>query len=157
MSLPKVGNTAPNINLPAVNDKMISLKEFRGKKNVVLYFYPKDDTPGCNIEAQGFRDNNNAIEKENAVVLGVSGDSLKKHDRFIEKFKLPFILLSDEERKTCQDYGVLVQKSMFGKKYMGIARTTFIIDREGKIAHVFEKVKPKDHPAEVLSILQSNQ
>src|SRR3989338_1836783 len=147
----KVGAKAPAITLPASNGITVSLDDFKGKKNVVLYFYPKDDTPGCTVEACGFRDQMKPIEKQDAVVLGVSPDGVDKHNQFIGKFKLPFLLLSDEDKKTCKDYGVWVEKSMYGRKYMGVARSTFIITKDGKVGKVFEKVKPKDHPQEVLS------
>ncbi len=145
---------APAFNLPASNGKNVSLEEFKGKKNVVLYFYPKDDTPGCTVEACGFHDQSKVFGNQDAVVLGVSPDSVTSHQKFIEKFKLPFLLLSDEQKKTCTDYGVWVEKSMYGKKYMGVARTTFIINKEGKIARVFEKVTPQGHESEVLAVLK---
>ena len=151
----KIGDKAPDITLPAAGGQIVSLKDFKGKKHVVLYFYPKDDTPGCTVEACGFRDHIKAIEGQNAVVLGVSPDGVHKHTKFIEKFDLPFLLLSDEEMKTCQDYGVWVEKSMYGRKYMGVARSTFIINKSGKISKIFEKVKPKDHHTEVLLFLES--
>jgi len=135
----KIGNKAPNIKLPASNGQVVSLEDFKSKKHVVLYFYPKDDTPGCTVEACGFRDNVKAIERQNAVVLGISPDNITKHNKFIEKFNLPFLLLSDEEKKTCQDYGVWVEKSMYGRKYMGVARSTFIINKDGKISQIFNK------------------
>lgn len=121
---------------------------------MVLYFYPKDDTPGCTVEACGFRDQIKDIEKQGAVVLGVSPDSVTSHQKFIEKFKLSFLLLSDEQKKTCADYGVWVEKSMYGKKYMGVARSTFIINKEGEIMKVFEKVAPQGHEAEILEALK---
>jgi len=156
MAALKVGSNAPAIDLPSNTGKNISLKDFKGKKHVVLYFYPKDDTPGCTVEACGFRDEIKAIKKLGAVVLGVSPDKPAEHEKFIEKFDLPFDLLSDEEKKTCQDYGVWVEKSMYGRKYMGVARTTFIINKDGMIAHIFDKVKPKDHNKEVLEILHKS-
>src|SRR3989338_3891021 len=125
MSIPNAGDKAPQINLPANNGKNVSLKEFQGKKNVVLYFYPKYDTPGCTVEACGLRDSFKEIEKADTVILGVSPDNAASHEKFIKKFNLPFTLLSDEQKKTCVDYGVWVEKSMYGKKYMGVARTTF--------------------------------
>ena len=149
-----VGDKAPSFNVPSSAGRNISLKDFAGNKNVVLYFYPKDDTPGCTVQACGFRDEIKNIEKFDAVVLGVSPDSLKSHEKFISKFKLPFILLSDEDKRLCQDYGVWVEKSMYGKKYMGVARTTFIINKNGKIAKIFEKVKPEGHNQEVIEVLQ---
>ena len=130
------------------------LKDYKSK-NVVLYFYPKDDTPGCTIEACGFRDSFKEIEKLNTVVLGVSPDSMKSHDKFISKFQLPFPLLADEDKKICRDYGVWVEKSMYGKKYMGVARSTFIIGKSGKIAKIFANVKPEGHNKEVIEALKS--
>src|SRR5437899_1164807 len=119
----KVGDKAPDFSAPASSGKNISLKDYKGKKNVVLYFYPKDDTSGCTAEACGFRDAIKPIEKEDTVVFGVSPDSLGSHEKFIKKFNLPFILLADEDKKICQDYGVWVEKSMYGRKYMGVARS----------------------------------
>lgn len=153
MALPKVGTKAPDFELSASNNQIIRLKDLIGN-NVVIYFYPKDDTPGCTVEACAFRDSHKAIEKHNAIILGVSPDGLKSHDKFITKFKLPFTLLADENKKMCQDYGVWVEKSMYGKKYMGVARTTFVIDDAGKIVKIFEKVTPKDHDKEVLEVLK---
>ncbi len=148
----KEGQKAPDFNLPSSDGKNIALKDLKGKK-VVLYFYPKDDTPGCTVEACGFRDRIKNIERKGAVVLGVSPDNVASHNKFIEKFGLPFILLSDAEKKASQDYGVGVEKSMYGKKYMGVARTTFIIGPEGKIEKIYEKVKPDVHTEEVLEYL----
>ena len=150
----KEGDKAPDFTLPASNGKTLSLKDFKGK-NVVLYFYPKDDTPGCTVEACGFRDSIKKVESQDAVVLGVSPDDEKSHEKFIKKFNLPFLLLSDTQKKMSENYGVWVEKSMYGKKYMGVARTTFVIDKEGRIAKVFEKVKPEGHDEEVLGILKS--
>ena len=130
------------------------LKDYKGK-NVILYFYPKDDTPGCTVEACGFRDSFKEIEKLNAVILGVSPDSAKSHDKFITKFQLPFSLLADEDKKICRDYGVWVEKSMYCKKYMGVARTTVIIDKTGTIAKIFDKVKPEGHDKEVIDVLKA--
>jgi len=154
MPVPEIGATAPEFNVPASNGKNVALKDFKGKKNVVLYFYPKDDTPGCTVEACEFRDGIKEMEKVDAVVLGVSPDGVASHDKFIKKFYLPFILLADEDKKLCQNYGVWVEKSMYGKNYMGVARTTFIINKEGKIAQVFCKVKPDGHQREVLEVLK---
>ena len=156
MSIPKEGKKAPGFKLPASNGKEVSLKDYEGKNRVVLYFYPKDDTPGCTVEACGFRDGIKKIGKLDAVVLGVSPDGVKSHDKFIEKFKLPFLLLADEEKKVCNDYGVWVKKSMYGREYMGVARTTFIIGKNGKIEKVYEKVKPDVHTEEVLEFLSKN-
>jgi len=154
MSFPQEGNKAPDFNLPASSGGNIALKDLKDK-NIVVYFYPKDDTPGCTVEACGLRDSFKEIEKLNAVILGVSPDPVTSHEKFINKFKLPFTLLADEDKKMCQDYGVWVEKSMYGKKYMGVARTTFIIDKNGKIAKVFEKVKPEGHDQEILTALHS--
>ncbi|MCA9401634.1 MAG: thioredoxin-dependent thiol peroxidase [Candidatus Omnitrophica bacterium] len=155
MSIPKEGTKAPNFIAPSSLSKDVSLKEFFQKRHVVLYFYPKDDTPGCTTEACGFRDDIPAVEKHDAVIIGVSPDSVKKHMKFIEKYSLPFPLLADEDKKICETYGVWVEKSMYGRKYMGVARTTFVIDKEGIIVKVFEKVKPKDHSKEVLEVLKN--
>lgn len=147
------GAKAPKFKATASNGASVALDDFLGKKNVVLYFYPKDDTPGCTVEACGFRDLIKPIEKKDAVVLGVSPDGLKSHQKFVEKFQIPFLLLCDEDKKICQDYGVWVEKSMYGRKYMGVARTTFVIDKQGKIAKIFEAVKPPEHNNEVLECL----
>ena|SRR5436190_1787373 len=150
----KVGDKAPEFNLPASNGQNISLKDYQGKKNVVLYFYPKDDTPGCTVEACGFRDSIKVFEKQDAVILGVSADNVASHEKFIKKFDLPFVLLSDTAKKMCEDYGVMVEKNMYGRKYIGIARMTFVINKDGRIAQIFEKVKPEGHPDEVFSALK---
>ncbi len=154
MPKPKVGDHAPDFKTLASSGQEVSLKNFKGK-NIVLYFYPKDDTPGCTVEACGFRDTIKPIEKHEAVILGVSPDGLKSHEKFIQKFNLPFLLLADEDKKICQAYGVWIEKSMYGQKYMGVLRETFIIDKSGKIVRVFEKVKPEGHNKEVLDMLQS--
>ncbi len=156
MAIPALGAKAPDFKLTASGGKEVSLKDFKGKNRVVLYFYPKDDTPGCTVEACGFRDGIKKIEKLDAVVLGVSPDGVKAHDKFVEKFKLPFLLLADEEKQVCKDYGVWVKKSMYGREYMGVARTTFIIGKDGKIEKVYEKVKPDAHAGEVLEYLKEN-
>ncbi len=150
----KVGDIAPLFQLLASHGQFVRLKDYHGKKNVVLYFYPKDDTPGCTIEACGFRDFNSQLEDIDAVVLGVSPDGLEDHQKFITKFNLPFLLLSDEDKKVCDDYGVWVDKNMYGRKYKGVARTTFLIDKKGKIVRIFEKVKPNSHNQEVLEGLK---
>jgi len=156
MATLKEGDKAPVFELAASSGKKISLKDFAGKKRVVLYFYPKDDTPGCTVEACGFRDSIKKIEGKDAVVLGVSPDNTASHNKFIEKFKLPFILLSDEDKAVCNAFGVWVEKSMYGKKYMGVARSTFIIGKDGKIEKIYEKVKPEVHTQEVLEYLGEN-
>ena len=149
----KEGAKAPEFTLPSSEGKEISLKDYKGKNRIVLYFYPKDDTPGCTVEACEFRDNIKKMQKSDAVVLGVSPDDLKSHDKFIGKFKLPFVLLSDADKKICEAYGVWVKKSMYGREYMGVARTTFIIGKDGKIEKIYEKVKPEGHAVEVLDFL----
>ena len=154
MPLPAEKSKAPDFELHASNGQTIRLKDLKGK-NVVIYFYPKDDTPGCTVEACAFRDSHKDTEKYNAVVLGVSPDGLKSHDKFIQKFNLPFTLLADEAKQMSQDYGVWIEKSMYGKKYMGVARTTFVIDTQGKVAKIFEKVKPEGHDKEVLEVLKA--
>src|SRR3989338_4664090 len=153
MSIPKEGAKAPDIKSISNEGKEVSVKDFKGKSRVVLYFYPKDATPGCTVEACAFRDNIKKIEKMDAVVLGVSPDNVDSHNKLIDKFKLPFILLSDTDKKVCEDYGVWVKKSMYGKEYMGVARTTFIIGKDGNIGKIYEKVKPEGHAEEVLDWL----
>ena len=153
MGIPEEGQKAPEFKLGASNGKAVSLKDYQGKSRVVLYFYPKDDTPGCTVEACAFRDSIKKIETLDAVVLGVSPDAEPSHRKFVEKFKLPFLLLSDTDKKVCNDYGVWVEKSMYGRKYMGVERTTFILDKRGRIKHIFPKVKVQGHVQEVLYAL----
>ena len=148
----KETQSAPAFSLPSTSGKNISLQDLKGKK-VVLYFYPKDDTPGCTKEACNFRDGIVDLEKSGAVVLGVSPDDVASHVKFQKKFNLPFALLADTDHTLAEAYGVWKEKSMYGKKYMGIERTTFIIDGKGKIARIFPKVKVEDHHAEVLAAL----
>ena len=151
----KEGAEAPDFSLPSTEGKEISLAQFQGKKNVVLYFYPKDNTPGCTKEACDFRDSAKRLTVKDAVVLGVSADSLKSHDSFREKFKLSFPLLSDEGKKMLQKYGVWKEKSFMGNKFMGIERTTVIIDKAGKVRKVFAPVKVDGHTEEVLKVLET--
>jgi peroxiredoxin Q/BCP len=148
MSIPKTGGLAPDFTLPADDDKPLTLSSLRGKP-VVLFFYPKDDTTGCTKEACSFRDALPRFEKMNATIIGISPDSTKSHRKFKEKYDLPYTLLADEDHSVAEKYGVWGEKSMYGRKYMGILRTTFVIDAQGKIAKVFEKVKPEDHATEV--------
>ena len=157
MAKVKEGIKAPDFKRPSSEGREIGLKDFLGKKKVVLYFYPKDDTPGCTVEACGFRDKAGEIEKQGAVVLGVSPDGPAAHQKFIGKFKLPFTLLCDEDKTLCKAYGVWVKKSMYGKEYMGVARTTFILGKDGKIEKIFEKVKPDGHTEEVLNALKERE
>ncbi len=145
----KIGDEAPQFTAQSDGGKTIKLKDFRGKK-VVLYFYPKDNTPGCTQEACDFRDAAKPLAKKGTVVLGVSPDSVKSHDKFKQKFHLPFPLLSDEDHQIAEAYGAWQEKSMYGKKYMGIARSTFVIDEKGKIEQIYDKVKVKGHVAELL-------
>lgn len=142
MSTLQVGDSAPDFTAVTDSGETISLSDFRGKR-VILYFYPKDDTPGCTTQACGFRDNYPVIEEKNAVVLGVSPDSAKSHQKFKTKFNLPFTLLVDEDHAIAEAYGVWVEKSMYGKKYMGIERSHFVIDEEGRIIEAQVKVKPE--------------
>ncbi|HVT90319.1 MAG TPA: thioredoxin-dependent thiol peroxidase [Tepidisphaeraceae bacterium] len=154
MSIPAVGKAAPKFKLPSSTGKEIDLASFAGKKTVVLYFYPRADTPGCTKEACGFRDALADYDKANIAVLGISPDPEKDVTRFAEKFHLNFPLLADADHAVAEKYGVWQEKSMYGKKYMGVARTTFVIDKDGKISHVFEKVKPEGHDQEVLDRLK---
>lgn len=142
------GDTAPDFTLPGDNGGTVALNDFKGK-TVVLYFYPKDDTSGCTQQACDFRDNIKAFEKIGVPVIGVSKDSVKAHDKFKEKYGLNFPLASDENGDVCERYGVWTEKSMYGRKYMGIERTTFLIGPDGKIAQVWRKVKIPGHIAEV--------
>jgi peroxiredoxin Q/BCP len=144
-----IGDEAPNFALPTDGDSKISLKDFKGKP-VVLYFYPKDDTSGCTAEACAFRDQLPDFAKLKAAVIGVSRDSAASHDKFKTKYKLPFPLASDEDGKVCEAYGVWVEKSMYGRKYMGIERSTFLIDGKGILRGVWRKVKVPGHVEEVL-------
>jgi peroxiredoxin Q/BCP len=145
----EVGGKAPDFTLPADGGGKISLKALKGK-TVVLYFYPKDDTSGCTAEACAFRDSLPDFSKLKAEVIGVSRDSVASHDKFKKKYRLPFPLASDEDGKVCQAYGVWVEKSMYGRKYMGIERSTFLIDARGIVRGVWRKVKVDGHADEVL-------
>jgi peroxiredoxin Q/BCP len=146
------GIPAPEIELKDQNEKTHKLSDYRGKP-VVLFFYPEDDTPGCTLEACNFRDDYWAYQDVDAVIIGISADDEHSHAKFVDKYDLPFTLLADVETKTSQAYGVWQEKSFLGKKYMGIARTSYLIDREGMIARTFEKVHPPSHSAEVLAAL----
>ena len=148
----KEGARAPAFKLPSDSGDAIALKDLAGRR-VILYFYPKDDTSGCTLEAKNFRDEIAAFKKKKAVILGVSRDSVASHVKFKAKYELNFPLLSDEDGAVCEKYGVWVEKSMYGRKYMGIERTTFLIDEEGRIAKIFPKVKVDGHCAEVLEAL----
>lgn len=148
MSL-KVGDAAPDFAVNDQNGNKVKLSDLKGKK-VVLYFYPKDNTPGCTAEACNLRDNYQALQKAGYTVLGVSTDDEKSHQKFIEKFELPFPLLADTDKEIHEKYGTWIEKSMYGKKYMGTARVTFVIDENGKIEEIIEKVKTADHTAQIL-------
>jgi thioredoxin-dependent peroxiredoxin len=149
-SMLREGDKAPSFSLPDENGKMVSLKDFKGK-TVVLYFYPKDMTPGCTQEACDFRDSHAQWKKAKAIVIGVSKDSAQRHLKFKEKYDLNFPLLADEEGQVCKDYGVWKEKSLYGRKFMGIERTTFIIGPTGKIEKIFSKVKVKGHAEAVIN------
>ena len=148
----KEGDRAPEFTALNQNGEKVSLSDFRGK-NVILYFYPKDKTPGCTKEACAFRDEFAAFKKKGAVVLGVSTDSTKSHAKFIEKFKLPFTLLADEDKRIVEAYGVWGEKRFMGMKYMGTNRVTFLIGPDGRIKKIWPKVKPEEHADEVLAAL----
>jgi len=149
MSTIKKGDNAPQFQGKNQKGETISLATYAGKK-LVLYFYPKDDTPGCTAEACDLRDNYDRFIQEGYAILGVSPDDEKKHQKFIDKYDLPFDLLADTEKETCEMYGVWVKKSMYGREYMGVARTTFIINEDGTIEDVIEKVKTKEHTNQIL-------
>ena len=145
----KEGDKAPDFSSKDQNGNTVSLADFKGKR-IVLYFYPKDDTPGCTKEACSFRDADDIFRAKDITVLGVSTDSEKSHQKFISKFQLPFDLLADTDKKIVEDYGVWGEKNMYGKKYMGTFRKTFLIDGDGKIVKIFEKVNVAAHADEVL-------
>ena len=145
----KEGTTAPAFKTTDQNGESVSLKELRGRK-VVLYFYPKDDTPGCTKEACSFRDAYSKFKKKDIAVLGVSPDKEAAHKKFVTKYQLPFTLLADTDHSIAEAYGVWGEKKFMGRTYLGVHRTTFLIDEKGKIRKIFEKVKPEDHASEVL-------
>ncbi len=143
--MPAVGKRAPAFTLPAVPEGKVRLSQFKGEQNVVLYFYPRDNTPGCTTEACDFQENMARLQGMDTVVLGVSTDSIASHEKFVAKFNLSFPLLSDEDHAVCEKYGVWVEKQNYGKTYMGIQRATFLIDKQGKVAAVWPKVKVAGH------------
>lgn len=147
-----VGYLAPDFSLLGSDGNTHKLSDYRGKK-IVLYFYPKDNTPGCTNEACDFRDNHTTIENKNAIIIGISKDSIKSHDKFINKLQLPFLLLADEDKSVCSLYDVIKEKNMYGKKVLGIERSTFIIDENGILLKEFRKVKVKNHVNEVIECL----
>ena len=148
----KEGDEAPDFSAPATGGQEVSLSNFKGK-NVLLYFYPRDDTPGCTKEACGFRDHFAEFKKRGAVILGVSIDPIKSHEKFTEKFDLPFPLLADEEKEIAEAYGVWGEKKFMGRTYMGTHRVTFLIGPDGRIKKIWRQVKPSEHAAEVLAAL----
>lgn len=148
----KEGDKAPAFTADTNGGGRVSLADFKGQ-NVILYFYPKDDTPGCTKEACAFRDEFAAFKKRGAVVLGVSVDPVKSHDKFVEKYKLPFTLLADVDKKIVEAYGVWGQKTFMGRKYLGVHRVTFLIGGDGRIKKIWPKVKPEEHAQEVLAAL----
>jgi peroxiredoxin Q/BCP len=154
-TLPEVGKPAPAFKLPSSTGETVTLADFKGNKIVVLYFYPRADTPGCTKEACGFRDALAEYDKAHVAVLGISPDPVEDVTKFGSKFHLNFPLLADADHAVAEKYGVWQEKSMYGKKYMGVARTTFVIGKDGKLLHVFEKVKPEGHDQEVLEWLKA--
>ena len=148
-----IGETAPDFTAETDGGEKLTLSDLRGKK-VVLYFYPKDDTPGCTKEACGFRDAIEEFQKLDAEILGVSKDSVAKHDKFKSKYELPFRLVSDADGDICEAYGTWIEKSLYGRRYMGIDRATFLIDEEGKVQAIWRKVKVKGHIEDVLANTQ---
>lgn len=155
MSFPKLGNLAPAFTLPNQQGELVSLKDFRDRKHVVLYFYPRAQTPGCTTQACGIRDTRKAFDKLDAVVLGVSPDPQKKLQNFIDKQQLNFDLLSDEDHAIAEKYGAWGLKKFMGREFMGILRTTFIIGKDGRLKHVMGKVNTKTHHDDVLGILKT--
>lgn len=148
----EIGDKAPAFELPVEDSTRINLKRLLGKK-VILFFYPKDNTPGCTKEACSFRDNYAAFKEKEVIVLGVSRDSAASHLKFKQKYQLPFSLLIDEDGEVCEAYGVIDKKSMFGKTFLGINRSTFLIDEQGKISAIWRKVKVKEHVEQVLDVI----
>jgi peroxiredoxin Q/BCP len=149
MSKLNIGDKAPDFTLQNQNGETIKLSDFKGKK-VVLYFYPKDDTSGCTAESCNLRDNYDNLKAKGYEVIGLSVDSVKSHDKFAKKYSLPFNLAADTEKKVVEDYGVWAEKQMYGRKYMGILRTTFLIDEKGKITDIIDKVDTGNHTAQIL-------
>ncbi len=154
MAAPTLMRQGPDFTCPATGDQTIHLKSLRGKK-VVIYFYPRDSTPGCTTEGQDFRDLHAKFKRQNAVILGVSRDSLASHEKFKAKQKFPFELLSDPDEALCKKYDVIKEKTLYGRKFMGIERSTFLIDERGKLREEWRKVKVKGHAAEVLEAVKN--
>ena len=150
----KVGDKAPAFNLRNADGKSVKLSDYKGKK-LVLYFYPKDMTPGCTKEACTFRDDYDELKNQGVEIAGVSADDQKSHQKFAGKYSLPFTLLSDPDHEMIEKYGAWGEKSLYGKKFIGILRMTYIIDEQGRIAHIFKKVKPETHSQDVLKVLDA--
>jgi thioredoxin-dependent peroxiredoxin len=154
MTFPKVGNLAPAFTLKDQDDNKVSLKDFRGKKNVALYFYPKAMTPGCTVQACGIRDSKKQLSKLDTVVLGVSPDPVARLGKFIDKQDLNFTLLSDEDHAITEKYGAWGLKKFMGREFMGVLRSTFIIGKDGRLKHVMDKVKTKSHHDDVMALIK---
>lgn len=154
MAFPKIGNIAPALTLLDQSGEKVSLRQFRGEKNVVLYFYPKAMTPGCTVQACGIRDSKQALTKLNTVVLGISPDPVAKLERFVEKQGLNFTLLSDEDHSVTDKYGAWGLKKFMGREFMGVLRTTFIIGKDGRLKHIMDKVKTKSHDDDVIALIK---
>lgn len=150
----EIGQVVPDFELPASGERNISLQDMRGK-NLVIYFYPKDNTKGCTTESVDFKDHYAAFQAANTEILGVSRDSVRSHNNFVKKYDFPFALLSDSDEELCKTFDVIKEKSMYGKTYMGIERSTFVLDGEGRLLKEWRKVKVKGHVAEVLEYVQS--
>ncbi len=156
MALVKIGKKVTDIKLAATGEQTLHLSDFRGK-NIVLYFYPKDSTPGCTLEGQDFRDNKRKFSARNTIILGVSRDSVKSHENFKSKQSFTFELISDPDEKLCKQFDVIKEKNMYGKKHMGIERSTFLIDEEGILTQEWRKVKVKGHIEEVLEEIKKSK
>jgi len=154
--LPVIGKPAPDFTLPSTSGENVSLRQFKGKKTVILYFYPKDDTSGCTKEACDFRDHTAEFEQQNTVILGISTDGMESHQKFLSKHRLPFTLLSDEDASVSKQFGVYKQRNLYGKKYMGIERTTFVIDKTGRVAQIYPKVKVEGHIDALLEFVRED-
>jgi len=154
MAFPKIGNLAPAFTLPDQDGKPVSLKQFKGRKNVLLYFYPKAMTPGCTVQACGIRDSRKALDKLDTVVLGVSPDPVGRLGKFIDKEKLNFTLLSDEDHAVCEKYGAWGLKKFMGREFMGVLRTSFLIGKDGRLKYVMAKVNTKTHHEDVLALVR---
>ncbi|MHC9510232.1 thioredoxin-dependent thiol peroxidase [Kangiella sp. M94] len=154
MSQPQLNKKAPSFKLPATGDQTLSLTDFKGK-NLIIYFYPKDNTPGCTTEGQNFRDHYKQFQKHNTEILGISRDSVRTHENFRKKHEFPFDLLSDADEEMCKAYDVIKLKKLYGREYMGIERSTFLIDAEGKLKQEWRKIKVKGHVEEVLEAVKA--